>query len=101
MITYGITEGELPDDVIRAGKQVVKDRFAQLLQNPATVPLVISAIGGIIVWSICHSTLIKPFVLTGVLRNFMASGMNHIPSEGSFGLLDQYSPKFRKLHSEL
>ena len=78
-----------------------EDKIAQLLQNPATIPIVIAAIGGIFVWSMIHSTLIQPFVLTGVLRNYMESGMNEVPSEASFGQLDSYSPKFRKLHNEL
>ena len=78
-----------------------EDQFAQLLQNPATLPIVFSAISGIIVWAILHSTFVKPFVLTGVLRNYMASGINDIPSELSFGQLDTISPKFRKLHNEV
>ena len=61
----------------------------------------IAAIGGIIVWSMIHASLIKPFVLSGVLRNYMESGMNNVPSEISFGQLDMYSPKFKKLHNEL
>ncbi len=78
-----------------------ESQIAQLLHDPATVPIVIAAIGGIIVWSMIHSSLIRPFVLTGVLRNYLESGMNNIPAESSFGQLDTYSPKFRKLHSEL
>lgn len=75
--------------------------FARILSNPATLPIVFSAIGGIIMWSFIHSAFIRPFVLTGVLRNYLESGMNDIPSEESFTLLDSRSPKFRKLHSEL
>ena len=51
--------------------------------------------------SLVHATFIKPFVLTGVLRNFIDSGKEDIPSEASFRLPDAKSPKFRKLHSEL
>ena len=76
-------------------------QVAQLLQNPATLPLVFAALGGILIWSALHSTFIKPFVLTGVLRNYLESGLNEIPSEDSFTLLDARSAKFRKLHSEL
>ena len=78
-----------------------ESQFGQLLQNPATVPVAIAALGGIIVWSMVHATFVKPFVLTGVLRNYMASGINDIPSELSFGQLDSISPKFRKLHDQL
>lgn len=75
--------------------------LTNLLQNPATVPVVIAVVGGIIVWSLIHSTFIRPFVLTGVLRNYIESGKNDIPSEESFSILDSKSPRFKKLHSEL
>ena len=55
----------------------------------------------VIVWSILHSVFIRPFVLTGVLRNYLESGMNDIPSEASFAMLDSKSDKFRKLHQEM
>ncbi|MBR3383064.1 MAG: hypothetical protein IKG85_08545 [Clostridia bacterium] len=74
---------------------------AKLLANPAAVPIVISAIGGIIVWAILQSTFIRPFVLVGVLRNYIASGVNDIPSEASFAMLDSKSPRFRKLHGQI
>ena len=73
----------------------------QLLQNPATLPIVFAAVGGIIVWAILHPVFVKPFVLTGVLRNYLQSGMNDIPTEDSFALLDTKSAKFRKLHSQI
>jgi hypothetical protein len=75
--------------------------FAQFLTNPATLPIVFAVLGGIIVWSIIHSTFIRPFVLVGVLRNYIESGKDDIPTEASFAALDAKSPKFRKLHSEL
>ena len=75
--------------------------LGSLLKNPAALPVVLAAIGGIIVWSFIHSNFIKPFVLTGVLRTYIASGANDIPSEASFAALDSKSAKFRKLHSEL
>ncbi len=44
---------------------------------------------------------IRPFVLTGVLRNCIESGINDIPTEDSFSMLDSKSKKFRKLHESL
>lgn len=73
----------------------------ELLTNPATLPIVFAAVGGLIIWSFVHSTFIRPLVLTGVLRNYLESGMQDIPSEDSFRTLDARSAKFRKLHSEL
>ncbi len=73
----------------------------QLMQSPETLPVVFAAIAAIIVWSILHPVFVKPFVLTGVLRNYLESGMNEIPTEASFSLLDSRSAKFRKLHNEI
>ncbi len=76
-------------------------RLAQILINPKALPIAFAALIGIIVWAIIHSVFIKPFVLVGVLRNYIDSGKNDIPSEESFKVLDSKSPKFRKLHQEM
>ena len=75
--------------------------LAQILSNPKTLPIAFAALIGIIMWAIIHSVFIKPFVLVGVLRNYIDSGKNDIPSEESFRMLDSKSPKFRKLHQEM
>jgi len=75
--------------------------LTHILQNRATLPVAFAAIGGIIIWAIIHSTFIKPYVLTGVLRNYLESGMDDVPTEESFRVLDSKSPKFQKLHSSL
>ena len=72
----------------------------RILENEATLPIAVAVIGGIIIWAFIHSTFIKPFVLAGVLKNYLESGMNDVPSEASFSLLDSKSPKFKKLHAE-
>ena len=59
-----------------------------------------AGIGGLIVWLIIHSVFIRPFVLVGVLRNYIDSGMRDIPDESSFSMLDGKSDKFRQLHAE-
>lgn len=75
--------------------------IARWFQDPATIPFLFSLLGGIIVWSFVHATFIRPFVLVGVLRNYIESGKDDIPSEDSFAALDKASPKFRKLHGEI
>ena len=75
--------------------------LTSILKNEATLPIAFAAIGGIIIWGIIHSTFIKPYVLTGVLRNYLESGMDDVPTEESFRVLDSKSPKFQKLHSSL
>lgn len=75
--------------------------IATWLKDPKAIPIVFAAIGGIIIWSIIHSVFIRPYVLVGVLRNYIESGKNDVPSEASFAELDAKSPKFRKLHEKI
>jgi len=71
------------------------------LTNPSMLMLAAAVLAGIILWNIIHSAFVRPFVLTGVLRNYLESGMNEIPTEESFAMLDSKSSKFAKLHGEL
>ena len=75
--------------------------IGQILSDPKALPIAFAVLIGIIMWAIIHSVFIKPFVLVGVLRNYIDSGKNDIPSEESFKVLDSKSPKFRKLHQEM
>lgn len=79
----------------RAGEQL-----PEFLSNVNTLSLVCSFIGGVILWSMLHSVFVRPFILVGVLRNFINSGKDDIPSEQSFAELDKKSSKFAKLHAE-
>lgn len=71
------------------------------LTDPSTLTLAAAVLAGVILWDIIHSAFVRPFVLTGVLRNYLESGMEDIPSEASFAMLDSKSDKFAKLHREL
>lgn len=71
------------------------------MTNPNVIMIILSVVIGGIFWSMIHSVFIRPFVLVGVLRNFINSGKDDIPSEASFKELDSKSTKFKKLHSEL
>ena len=70
------------------------------LNNPATLMIASAVLFGVIVWSMIHSVFIRPFVLVGVLRNYIQSGINDMPTEESFNMLDSKSDKFRQLHEE-
>ena len=73
----------------------------QWLTNPSTLMIACAALVGLLIWSMIHSVLIRPFVLVGVLRNYINSGMNDIPTEESFKLLDGKSKKFREAHAKI
>ena len=59
--------------------------------------LVVSGIGGLAMWGIIHSVFIRPFVLVGVLRNYIESGKNDKFAESDFDEVAKKSKKFKKL----
>lgn len=71
------------------------------LSDVTTLTIACSVVIGIVFWCILHSVFVRPFILVGVLRNFINSGANDIPNEKSFDELDQKSKKFQKLHAKL
>ncbi len=87
---------EVMEAAARAGKDI-----PQILSDPALFTLICALFAGVILWGILHSVFVRPFILVGVLRNFLVSGMNNIPTENSFAMLDAKSAKFKKLHGEL
>ena len=70
------------------------------MSDPKIVMLIAAGIAALIVWGILHSVFVRPFVLVGVLRNYMESGVNDIPTEESFAMLDSKSSKFKKLRTQ-
>ena len=76
-------------------------KIPELLTNPSTLMIAAAVLAGVIVWSIIHEAFVRPFVLAGVLKNYLQSGMDDVPTEASFAALDSRSAKFAKLHGEL
>ncbi len=84
-------------------KQLVQSgegSFPEWLYDPKILMIVVAAILGIVAWSILHSVLIRPFILVGVLRNYMAAGKANQPSESDFAELESRCPKFAKLRKK-
>ena len=73
----------------------------EIISNPTFLTLVVCGILALIIWGCIHSVLIRPFILIGVLRNFMAAGQKDIPSEKDFAMLAEKSPKFVKLQNKI
>lgn len=86
---------EIAEAIVRAGSEV-----PEVVYNLTLFNLVCSAFIGIIIWSILHSTFVRPFILVGVLRNFINSGKDEKITESDLNELDKKSNKFAKLHSE-
>lgn len=83
----------LASEITKAGGDV-----PEFLTDPVVLTIFVSVIAGIVLWSVLHSVLVRPFILVGVLRNFMAAGQKDMPSEEDFKELDSRSTRFAKLH---
>ncbi|MBR3169394.1 hypothetical protein IKF23_03050 [Candidatus Saccharibacteria bacterium] len=72
----------------------------EFVRNVTTLGLICSGISGVIMWSILHSTFVRPFILIGVLRNFINSGKEEKITSDDMSALDKKSKKFAKLRAE-
>lgn len=93
-----------PDAFATLGKEIVETGGSDIpawISDVNTLIIFCAAISGIVFWSILHSTFVRPFILVGVLRNFINSGKDDIPSDKALDELDSKSKKFAKLHSEV
>ena len=86
---------ELTDTISSSG-----DTAPAFISDPNALTVTCALIIGVIFWSILHSVFIRPFILVGVLRNFIESGKDDVPGEAEFAELDKKSKKFAKLHAE-
>lgn len=73
---------------------------AEFLSNANNVMLVLSGIVGVSMWSIIHSVFVRPYILVGVLRNFIESGKEENISEDDYSAVAAKSPKFKKLQEK-
>ncbi|MBQ9019923.1 hypothetical protein IJ096_01205, partial [Candidatus Saccharibacteria bacterium] len=71
---------KLSAEVIEAAARANKELPAAV-SDPNVLALIAAAICGIVLWGILHATFVKPFILVGVLRNFITAGMKDTPSE--------------------
>lgn len=85
----------LSQTLINAGSE------AEFINDPQLLMIYVCALIGIILWSILHSVLIRPFILVGVMRNYMAAGQKDMPKESDFAELANKSPRFAKLSESI
>ena len=84
-----------------AAMQNGEGEASELITNPLYMTLFLSGIIAIVLWSMVHSVVGRPFILVGVLRNFMAAGLAERPTEQDFAELDAKSPRFAKMHKSI
>ena len=87
---------DLSQQIIASGSDV-----PEFVSDPNLLMIYLAAILGIVIWSMFHSVLIRPFILTGVMRNFMEAGKAHIPTESEFNEVANKSPRFAKLANKI
>lgn len=68
--------------------------------NPENLRLIASGICALSIWGMIHGAFVRPFVLVGVLRNYIESGKNEKISESDFAELDKKSKKFKQLREQ-
>ena len=103
-ITYLILQA-FPDAMSSLSQALVEiadnsSDIPEIITNTTYLGLFCSGIVGVIMWSILHSTFVRPFILVGVLRNFINSGKDEKISESDMAELDKKSKKFAKLHAK-
>lgn len=69
------------------------------LYDVKILTIVVAAVGAVVLWGIIHSVLIRPFILTGVLRNFVEVGKKEKITESDLDKLESISPKFTKMRN--
>lgn len=102
-ITYLILSA-LPDAMTALSQALIgvaddPNNVPEIITNTTYLALACSGIVGVIMWSILHSTFVRPFILVGVLRNFINSGKEEKITESDLSELDKKSKKFAKLHA--
>ena len=73
----------------------------EFVSNPTVLSLFVAGIFALLLWSTFHSVFVRPFILVGVMRNFMAAGQKEMPTDQDFQELSNKSPKFAKLASKI
>lgn len=90
----------LSAEIMEAGTRIGSE-IPAWASDPGTLIIVCAALAAIALWSFLHSAFVRPFILVGVLRNYIDAGINDIPTEEAFDELDGKSKKFKELHAKL
>lgn len=100
-IAYLIT-GAFPGAFVTLAEKFASSGEAKIafLSDPNNVRLVAAGIGALIMWGMIHGAFIRPFVLVGVLRNYIESGKNEKFTAADMDKLESKSPKFKKLRAK-
>ena len=86
----------LSNEIIAAGGDI-----PEFVYDVNMLMIYVAAVLGIVIWSMIHSVLIRPFILVGVMRNFLVAGQKDMPKEADFQEVASKSPRFAKLSESI
>ena len=86
----------LSNEIITAGGDI-----PEFVYDVNMLMIYVAAVLGIVIWSMIHSVLIRPFILVGVMRNFLLAGQKDMPKEADFQEVASKSPRFAKLSESI
>ena len=100
-IFYLIT-GAFPDAFAALATEIANggEGDVAFFSNPDNLRLIAAGVGALVMWGMIHGAFIRPFVLVGVLRNYIESGKNEKITEADMEKLESKSPKFKKLRAK-
>ncbi|MBO4285766.1 MAG: hypothetical protein J5880_00345, partial [Bacilli bacterium] len=90
----------LSNEIVQA-MQGGEGEIPEFIYNPTYLMLFACGILAIIIWSMIHSVVMRPFILVGVLRNFVAVGLKDRPTEADIKELENKSPKIARLRQKM
>jgi hypothetical protein len=100
-VGYYALFSNFPDFVSGAAQVIASaSETGEEAADPTTALMIVSAMFALISWIVLHSVFVRPFVLVGVMRNYMKAGMASTPAEADMAQLDGLSKKFRKAHAK-
>ena len=91
--------GNLSQAILDFAVRIDWTDIPEFVHDPQILMIVVCAIAAIILWSSIHAVVMRPFILVGVLRNFIGAALQEKPTEADFKKIEQLSPKFSKLRT--
>ena len=93
--TFGALKDELMEAAARNSWNI-----PAFFNNPTNLAMIAAVVVGLILWLIIHGTFVRPFILVGVIRNYMEAGIKSNITESDMNDLDRKSQKFAKLRAK-
>lgn len=80
-------------------QQVITDAMDGEAIDTIYLVISVSVVLAFFLWTGIHSVFVRPFILVGVMRNFMLAGQKNMPTEADFEEVAKKAPKLRKLQN--